>query len=712
MTIRICTLGRVRGLVDDQELTELPSQRLRCALLLHLAVERESSRKALCDLLWPDRDEEKARRALTQMLHELRRTFGDWVETRADTLRVGTDLESDAVEFANAAEQGALERALQLYRGSFVGDFYLPECNPFESWVDRKRASLSRLHRTLRRERVKQLLESGDFAGATEVVRDWVDLEPFEDEAQHRLIELLAMSGNRSDALRQFDIYQRELAAQSLEPLAETIELVQRIRAGSAVGEASDLVATQAPRADAANAVAPALESCQTVAAAAHQAAAAGHWPHPNSISHAVGSHLLEFVGRIVSADGHVSKPELQILEQVLPSELMQQDESALRTIIAVKLASRSVDDFVREVPPFLRAIADLDRAEGTHAAQAVCFALLALGLHTAAVDGLSSEKEVMLITEYTQNLFRFVADTAAERPIVMLPQETSAGVETIYMPEQTPGDLDQLIATLQRMVGLDRVKREVQTLANVVRFRQLRAATGHREPPVNVNLMFTGNPGTGQTTVARLLASIFRELGLLSTGQLVEIDGYSFGANAIELIRKSKGGILFIDEAGGILRFRPDSGNGGYAIGALVEAMETGDVVVIFTGYPESIERVLQTYPKLRSRFTHYIHFDDYSPSEMALIFEQLCEDHGYVITEAARFELSGLFEIMHGRRNLTFANASDVRKVFDHVVANHANRVIHGGLSAESVNTIDVADLTGDPQTSDFGPLPTTRI
>jgi hypothetical protein len=189
-------------------------------------------------------------------------------------------------------------------------------------------------------------------------------------------------------------------------------------------------------------------------------------------------------------------------------------------------------------------------------------------------------------------------------------------------------------------------------------------------------------------------------------------VDGFSYASNANEIIRKSKGGILFIDEAAGLLRSHPEAGNGSHAINALVDAIEEGGLVVIFTGYPESIERLLQAYPKLRSRFSHYIHFDDYDPSQMVLIFERLCEDHGYQMTAQARSDLTSRFEIMHGHRNLTFANASDVRKAFDHVVANHANRVMHGGLNGDNVSTIDVADLTGDRHESDFGAFPTTRI
>jgi stage V sporulation protein K len=722
VTIRICTLGRVRGLIDDKELKDLPGQRLRCALLLHLAVERESTREALCNLFWQDRDEEKARRALTQMLYELRRTFGeDWVEARSDLLRVGKSIETDALEFARAAEQGALEHALELYRGPFVSDFYLPECMPFESWVDRKRASLARVHRTLRRERVKQLLETGDVSGALDVVRDWVELEPLEDEAQHRLIELLALKGDRAEALRQYEIYERALKTQELEPLTETIELVRRIREGSALGEAQELAAAKAPRARSVPSPAqngqeprahahrggdlPApVASYNTIINAARKAADAGYWRFPEPITDAVDSHVLEFVSRIVSADGHVSKPELEIFDQVLPPDLLQQDESTLRTIVAVKLASRTLNDFLGEVPEYLRAILTLDLAERTQASQAAGFALLALGLHTAAVDGLASEKEVLLVTEYTQNLFRFISAAGVEeRPGAPAPDNGPAGVDTVYPADQLPQDFDQLLATLHRMVGLDRVKREVDTLTNLVRFRQLRAERGLPELMVHLHLIFTGNPGTGQTTVARLLGGIFRELGILSQGQLVEIDGASFVGRAAsqavgkvnEVVQKAKGGILFIDDASSLAASRGAMDSGTQAVNALLKAMDEPDLVVIFAGYPASIEKLLQAYPKLRARFSHYIHFDDYDPAQMVEIFERLCEDHGYHITAAARQKLSTLFELLHGHRDLRFANARDVRNIFERIVSNHANRVMHAGVTADVMSTIDVPDL-----------------
>jgi SpoVK/Ycf46/Vps4 family AAA+-type ATPase len=208
------------------------------------------------------------------------------------------------------------------------------------------------------------------------------------------------------------------------------------------------------------------------------------------------------------------------------------------------------------------------------------------------------------------------------------------------------------------------------------------------------------------------LLAGIFRELGLVSTGHLVEVDGVSFGSRPADIIQKAKGGILFVDEAALIAQARHAAGNGSQAITALLAAADEGDIVIIFTGYPENIERLLQSYPKLRGRFSRYIHFDDYDPSQMALIFERLCEDNGYQLTADARVELTRVFENMLGHRHLAFANAWDVRKVFERVVANHAERVIDGKTRSDEVSTIDVPDLTGDRLASDFSPLPTTQI
>jgi len=224
-------LGSFQVLLDGREVAGLAAQPGRAALLVFLALERSTTRDKVVGLLWPDHDTAKARHALSQALHRLRGVLGDdWLETDGERLSVTAKVESDARSFETLLEAGEHERALQLYRGSMLSGWFLGDSAAFELWVDQRRAHLERLHRRARREWIRRCRESGDLAGALRAAHEWVDVEPREDEAQHRVIELLAESGRRAAALRQFEVYTRLLAEADLSPLDETLELVARLR--------------------------------------------------------------------------------------------------------------------------------------------------------------------------------------------------------------------------------------------------------------------------------------------------------------------------------------------------------------------------------------------------------------------------------------------------------------------------------------------------
>jgi DNA-binding SARP family transcriptional activator len=234
MDIHLITFGRLRCLLDDEELIDLPHQRSRCALLVYLAIEREASRESLYNLFWSDRDDEKARGALKQSLYELRRQLGaDWIDPRPDPLTISALVRTDAADFEAAVQSGQLTAALELYRGDFLREFSLPNCKEFEFWVDRKRAHYARLHRTARRKRIAELMDTSAASDALLVARRWVELEPQDDEAQHKFIELLAATGERAEALRQYESYERQLAADQLQPLEQTVALVAALRAAN-----------------------------------------------------------------------------------------------------------------------------------------------------------------------------------------------------------------------------------------------------------------------------------------------------------------------------------------------------------------------------------------------------------------------------------------------------------------------------------------------
>ena len=233
--IRIRTLGALHIERDGEEIRDLPAQPVRCSLLLYLAIERTVTRDELAALFWPESDAERARHALSQTLYELRRTLGDdWVEADAERVRVTATVSVDALDFMTAVEQGRNQDALAAYAGAFLDASHIGTTKSFESWVDRRRAHLGRLYRELCRRVTAARAETGNLAGALAVARRWAEIEPLDDEAQHRLIELLAATGQRSEALRHYDIYEDLIASElDVEPLDETKELVARIREGT-----------------------------------------------------------------------------------------------------------------------------------------------------------------------------------------------------------------------------------------------------------------------------------------------------------------------------------------------------------------------------------------------------------------------------------------------------------------------------------------------
>lgn len=230
MTIRLLTLGGLSSVVDGGELEWLASQWLRAAVLVHLTLERVATRDALQATFWPENDGDTAAHRLSQTVYILRRALGDdAIETRGRELRAGPRLEADALDFERAIEAQRWADAMALYRGPFLAGVHLAPTNAYETWVDARRTQYARQFRKASRAVVDARVAEGDVAGAVAAAQAWVAPDPSDDEAQHRLIELLAMAGARTDALRQYETYARLLGADGLEPLDQTRELVATI---------------------------------------------------------------------------------------------------------------------------------------------------------------------------------------------------------------------------------------------------------------------------------------------------------------------------------------------------------------------------------------------------------------------------------------------------------------------------------------------------
>lgn len=257
---------------------------------------------------------------------------------------------------------------------------------------------------------------------------------------------------------------------------------------------------------------------------------------------------------------------------------------------------------------------------------------------------------------------------------------------------------MDELMA----MTGLDNVKEEIRRLVSLLKVQQEREKLGILAPKPSLHMVFTGSPGTGKTTVARYIAKIYKELGILSKGHMIETDraglvaGY-VGQTAIktkEVIEKAKGGVLFIDEAYTLASDDPNNPFDQEAIDTLLKAMEDyrESLVVIVAGYDEPIHRFIDSNPGLSSRFNRYIHFDDYSAKELSEIFVHYCSGEQFVVTSEAEGKLEKYFSEVD---RATFGNGRGVRNFFEKVKSAQALRLVDSSFDREALLTITGEDI-----------------
>jgi AAA lid domain/ATPase family associated with various cellular activities (AAA) len=317
----------------------------------------------------------------------------------------------------------------------------------------------------------------------------------------------------------------------------------------------------------------------------------------------------------------------------------------------------------------------------------------LALAHATAALDLVPSPAEVTAIDTFRTLLLATLDEHGVPRPgqpDAPVPATTAGpggGGETANLPEvdlPTERPIEELLAELDALIGLGHVKEEVRRLTSLLRIQEMRATRDLPTMETSKHLVFSGNPGTGKTTVARLLSQIFRSLGVVTKGHLVETDRSGLVAGFVgqtatqtrKVLESALGGTLLIDEAYALAR-GGENDFGIEAVDTIVKFMEDhrDDLSVVAAGYPTEMQVLIDSNPGLKSRFTRTIHFPDYDTDELVAIFSLTSEKHEYHLDEEATSKLRAVIDAEPRGRG--FGNGRFVRNVFEAAVGHQALRL-----------------------------------
>lgn len=420
---------------------------------------------------------------------------------------------------------------------------------------------------------------------------------------------------------------------------------------------------------------------------------------------------LLKFAVLLVDADGRIEENEIEIIREYLKIKV---DEKELSNI---KNSEHINDRFADEVPESLKyaVLADAghklnpDSYKGQKAMVFYdTFKLLGqtiLALSPRDVSDVTSLK----FTLYMDHMEKFIKELGV----------WYAGNQKIYKPampavadseteKEKAEKLEELLENLNALTGLENVKHQVGSLVNLIRVQKMRESQGMKTTDVSKHMVFMGNPGTGKTTVARMLAEIYKYLGVIRKGQLIEVDrsglvrGYvgQTAARVQEVVEEALGGILFIDEAYTLTVNKGEGDFGQEAVDTLLKAMEDyrKDLIVIVAGYTNLMDQFLESNPGLRSRFSNFIHFDDYTAEEMLDILKKNLLEQEYKLSPDAEKKALWMLQERITHKPDNFANARDVRNFMEHAISNQASRIVkleNAKENKEILGTIEEKDL-----------------
>lgn len=431
------------------------------------------------------------------------------------------------------------------------------------------------------------------------------------------------------------------------------------------------------------------------------------YWSGDQSIKEDVDQHILSLFLTVYTKGIKIDDEEA-----LLVNELLDKKYTKGRLVSEiVKMGNKMI-----QVPMYLTSCIKMDLLKSTSYSWELISHLKGLGLCALAVDGEISEAETEFMTIYISSLselvrrfgirklknrdYNSVALASASKGL------NSWECNTIMEDRIIDDELSEVLEELNSLIGLDRVKHEVNSLVNYLKVRKMRLERGLPVPRMSFHLVFTGNPGTGKTTVARLISKVYNILGLLTKGHLVEVDrsglvaGY-MGQTAIkvqDVVKSALGGVLFIDEAYSLAIEDGGQDFGSEAISTLLKAMEDhrDNLVVIVAGYSNEMERFINSNPGLRSRFNKYIHFEDYSPEQMFEILRSMCKSSGYILSQDTEKCSCEYFLKKQELDSVGFGNARGVRNLMERAISKQATRVVCiDNPDDKTLMTLEIADF-----------------